>query len=164
MDQLTELSRSLGEALKACRQSVAVCESSAGGLISASLTAVPGASAFFLGGMVIYTLEARREILNIADGDMKGIRGATEAYAMLCARTIQARMGSVWAVAETGASGPDGNPYGDPPGHACLAITGPVERVITVETGQSDREDNMWAFTSAALTLLQDCLNQNSSD
>jgi len=148
----------LGALLKDRKQTVAVAESSAGGLISAALLAVPGASAYFLGGSVIYTQPARRALLRIGDDAVKGIRSSTEAYAQLKARTVRELLGATWGVAETGASGPTGNRYGDAAGHACIAVAGPVERVMTLETGVVDRESNMWAFTRAALKLLEDAM------
>ncbi len=91
---------------------------------------------------------------------MEGMRSSSEPYAMLCARTIREKLGATWGLAETGASGPTGNSYGDDAGHTCLAVTGPVEQVITLETGSSDREANMWVFAKAALNLLQDCIKE----
>jgi len=148
----------LGALLKDRKQTVAVAESSAGGLISAALLAVPGASAYFLGGSVIYTQPARRALLRIGDDAVKGIRSSTEAYAQLKAKTVRELLGATWGLAETGASGPTGNRYGDAAGHACIAVAGPVERVMTLETGVVDRESNMWAFTRAALKLLEDAM------
>ena len=158
MNELTSLATALGTRLKEREETIAIAESSAGGLISAALLAVPGASAYFLGGGVIYTQAARRGLLRVPDESVKGIRSSTEAFALLAARTIRERFGTTWGLSETGASGPTGNRYGDAAGHACMAVAGPVERVITLETGSADREANMWAFTRAALNLLSSCL------
>jgi len=158
MSELTRLAASLAKRLQERKQTVAVAESSAGGLISAALLAVPGASAYFLGGGVIYTQAARRALLQVPDDSVKGIRASTEAYALLKARKIREQLSATWGLAETGASGPTGNRYGDPPGHACIAVAGPVERAITIETRHGDREKNMWAFASAALGLLETSL------
>lgn len=160
MNELAPLAAAAATRLVQSRQTVAVSESSAGGLISASLLAIPGASAYFLGGGVIYTQAARRALLGIADESVKGIRSSTEAYALLGARTVREKLGTTWGLAETGASGPTGNRYGDAAGHACIAVAGPVERVITVETARAEREPNMWAFTRAALDLLVACLDE----
>jgi len=159
MSSNLSVAAALGALLKERKQTVAVAESSAGGLISAALLAVPGASAYFLGGGVIYTQAARRGLLRVADDAVKGIRSSTEAYAQLKAKTVRELLGATWGLAETGASGPTGNRYGDAAGHACIAVAGPVERVITVETGEADREGNMWAFTQAALKLLEDAVS-----
>ena len=133
-------------------------ESSAGGLISAALLAIPGASAYFLGGGVIYTQAARRGILQVPDEAVKGIRSSTEAYALVKARRIRELTGATWGLSETGASGPTGNRYGDAAGHACFAIAGPVQRATTLETGHGDREANMRAFAEAALKWLEAAL------
>jgi PncC family amidohydrolase len=140
--------------LKERRETVAVAESSTGGLISAALLGVGGASSYFLGGAVIYTQTARRALLDIQDAAMGGMRASTEAYALLLARTARTRHAASWAVAETGATGPTGNRYGDAAGHSCIAVVGASERAITVETGRSDRRGNMLAFGVAALDLL----------
>ena len=141
--------------LQARGETVAVAESAAGGLIAATLLAVPGASAYFVGGGVVYTRAARRELLRVTDDDLQGVRASTEAYALITARAIRERLGTTWGVAETGAAGPTGNRYGDAAGHACVAVAGPVERAVTVETRQADREANMWIFARAALDLLR---------
>jgi nicotinamide-nucleotide amidase len=157
---LSALAGSVAERLKTAKHTVAVAESSAGGLISASLLAVPGASGYFLGGGVIYTARARRGLLGLGEESMAGLRSSTEPYALLKARAVRDILGATWGLAETGASGPTGNRYGDAPGHACIAVTGPVERAITVETERADREANMWSFTHAALDLLARCMTE----
>jgi len=140
--------------LKERRATVVVAESSTGGLISAALLALPGASSYFLGGAVVYTQSARASLLDIPDTAMAGMRAATEAYAVLLARSARQRFSATWALAETGATGPAGNRYGDPPGHSCVAVVGASERAITRETGSADRLSNMFAFSAAALDLL----------
>ncbi len=160
MNELDALARALATLLKERRETIAVAESSAGGLISAALLSVPGASAYFLGGGVIYTQAARRALLRIPDDSVKGIRSSSEPYAVLKARTIRELLGATWGLAETGATGPTGNRYGDAAGHACIAVAGPVERVITLETGHDDREKNMWAFAKRALELLETSLSK----
>ena len=159
-DLLADLSRSVAAHLVARRETVAVTESSAGGLVAACLLAIPGASAYFLGGGVIYTQAARRALLGVPDDAVQGIRSSTEAYARLKAKAIREKLGTTWGLAETGASGPTGNRYGDAAGHTCIAVSGPVERALTVETGRADREANMWAFTRAALDLLEACVER----
>ncbi len=154
MQNLTLLGRTVGELLKTHSHTIAVAESSAGGLISAALLTVPGASAYFLGGGVIYTHEARRSLLAMPDEALEGIRASTEEYALRLARQVQERFETTWGLSETGATGPTGNRYGDAAGHACFAIVGPVEETLTLETGSPDREANMWTFTQTALDLL----------
>ena len=160
MPDLTSLSESIGALLKETEESLAVSESSCGGLISATLVAVPGASAYYVGGSVVYTRAAQQGLLDVPESAMEGIRASSEPYAQLNARTVRERLGTTWAVSETGASGPTGNRYGDSAGHACIAVSGPVEKAITVETGDDDREANMWVFAKAALDLLEECVRE----
>jgi PncC family amidohydrolase len=158
MRDLLPLAEKVASLLKARHETVALAESSAGGILSAALLAQPGASAYFLGGAVVYTYASRRLFLDLSDEALTGIRPATEAYALLLGRTVRQRLGATWGLAETGATGPTGNRYGDPAGHVCLAVAGPVERAITLETGEADRLANMRAFAAAALDLLaQQC-------
>ena len=151
---------SLAALLKEKKHTIAVVESSAGGLINAALVAVPGASAFYLGGAVVYTVNAREGILGLTRDDVKGMRSASEPYARLIAKRMRERLGATWGLSETGASGPTGNRYGDAPGHACIAVSGPVEAVITLETGSADRDANMRLFAERALALLEDCVRK----
>jgi nicotinamide-nucleotide amidase len=157
MDDLIARAERVAALLKARGETVAVAESSTGGLVSAALLAVPGASAYFLGGGVIYTLASRKGLLEIGDLPA-GMRASTEAYALLLARTMRSRLGARWTVAETGAAGPTGNRYGDAAGHSCLAVAGPVEASRTLETGKNDRRANMHDFAAAALDLLAQAL------
>ena len=160
MGELRDLAQSVGEILKARGETIAVSESSCGGLLNAALVSVPGASAYYVGGAIIYTRDAQRGLLDVPDSAMEGLRASTEEYAALNAATIRERLGTTWALSETGASGPTGNRYGDDAGHACIAVAGPVERSITVETGDADREGNMRVFAERALGLLGECVGE----
>jgi nicotinamide-nucleotide amidase len=152
--KLHSMARDLGALLKQRSETVAISESSTGGLVSAALLSVAGASTYFLGGGVIYTGAARQALLDLPADLPAEMRSASEAYASLCARTVREKLDATWGLAETGATGPTGNRYGDRPGHCCLAVAGPVALVTTLETDSDDREGNMWAFAQAALNLL----------
>lgn len=154
MHAVQQAAEAVAARLKARGETIAVSESAAGGLISAALLAVPGASAYFLGGAVVYTRQARRALLSIPEEAMANIRSASEPYAALLARTVRERHGASWGVAETGAAGPSGNRYGDAAGHACIAVDGPTRRVLTLATGSADRQANMQAFAQRALETL----------
>jgi nicotinamide-nucleotide amidase len=162
MEELLPLANQIAQVLISRKETIAVAESSAGGLISAALLSVPGASAYFLGGAVVYTRTARDALLNVPEAALEGMRASTEPYALLLARTVRARLSSTWAVAETGATGPTGNRYGDAAGHACLAVAGAGERAQarTLETGSANRLANMSAFARAALEMVLDNLQQ----
>ena len=157
MNELVTIAEKIAAQLIARKQTIAVAESSTGGLISAALLALPGASAYFLGGAVVYTQAARRALMDMQELP-SGMRASTEAYALHLARLARQRFSATWALAETGATGPTGNRYGDAAGHSCIAVAGAVERAITLETGSGDRLANMHAFTAAALGLLLDAL------
>jgi nicotinamide-nucleotide amidase len=150
--------RRIAERLVGQKETVAISESSAGGLISAALLTVPGASAYFLGGGVIYTRKAMGALFDLTPESLQGIRSATEPMARLLAETVRSRLGSDWGLAETGATGPAGNRYGDAAGHACLAVVGKRMASRTLETGSSDRIPNMIVFANAALELLEETL------
>jgi nicotinamide-nucleotide amidase len=158
MKLLTTLGETVGALLKQRKQTLAIAESSAGGLINAALLAVPGASAYYLGGGIIYTPAGRQALLGIGKEELTGMRSASEPFAQLLAERVLSNLGATWGLAETGAAGPAGNRYGDAPGHACIAVAGPVSAVITLETGSDQREANMWAFAKRAIELLQSCV------
>jgi PncC family amidohydrolase len=158
MQTLLPIAAEIAEVLKARKETISIAESSTGGLISAALLSVPGASAYYLGGAVVYTRQARSALTTITDDDMRKMRSASEPYAALLAKQAREQMGATWALSETGATGPTGNRYGDAAGHSCMAVSGPVDAVITLETGSADRETNMRAFAARALTLLKDTL------
>src|SRR5438067_13791652 len=160
MQDLLVRAERAGRMLKDRGETVAVAESSTGGLVSAALLAVPGASAYFVGGAIVYTQTARKVLFDLGDISALHLRAATEPYARLLAQTARERFASTWALAESGATGPTGNRYGDAPGHCCLAVAGAIERALTLETGDSDRVANMRAFSAAALDLLAEVLSR----
>jgi nicotinamide-nucleotide amidase len=158
MNELRPLAEKIAAALKRRNETLAVAESSAGGLISAALLAVPGASSYFLGGGVVYTRQSREALLGITAKDLEGITPSTEAYALLLARTVRTRVSATWGLSETGTAGPTGSRYGYAAGHSCVAISGPTERAATIETASADRAANMHAFARRSLELLAEAL------
>jgi nicotinamide-nucleotide amidase len=162
MQNLLPLAEKIAVMLKQRRENIAVAESTTGGLISAALLSVPGASSYFIGGAVVYTLKARRAMLEVPDSAFANIKSVTEEGAMILARAARTRFAVTWSIAEIGASGPTGNRYGDAAGHSCIAVAGPVERSITVETGSADRVANMRTFSAAALNLLIESIPSES--
>ena len=156
IDELLPQAERIAARLKARGETISIAESSTAGLISAALLAIAGASAYFMGGAVVYTRQSRGELLRVTDAELIGITPSTEAYALLFARKIRERLATTWSLGETGTAGPTGSRYGHAPGHSCIAVIGPAgERTITVETGKGDRIDNMRAFTIAAFDLLE---------
>ncbi len=163
MDRLLPLAKQVGDKLIARGETVGVSESSSGGLISAALLAVPGASRYYRGGGVIYAPNAFRGLMGLSRDDINGMRSSSEPYARVLAGTIRNKLRTSWGLCETGASGPGGNPYGDAAGHTCVAAAtvrdGELFEVSrTLETGLSDRQENMWLFAQEALGLLNEVL------
>jgi len=154
MKDLVPIAEKIAAKLIERRQTIAVAESSTGGLISAALLTVPGASAYFLGSAVVYTRDARRILMDIPDDAMQGIRSASETYARLLASRIRHRFSSDWGLSETGATGPTGNRYGDAAGHSCIGVAGLEQSAMTLETGSADRLANMHVFATTALNFL----------
>jgi nicotinamide-nucleotide amidase len=160
MKELITIAEKIAVKLIERKQTIAIAESSTGGLISAALLSVPGASAYFLGGGVVYTRDARRILMDISDEAMKGLRSASEPYAKLLANQARQRFATDWGLSETGATGPTGNRYGDAAGHSCMAVAGPQRAVFTLETGSTDRQANMQKFAATALGLLLENLSK----
>lgn len=162
IDELLPQAERIAAKLKARKETISVGESSTAGLISAALLAIPGASAYFVGGAVVYTRVSRTELLRVTEEEfaaLKDITPSTEPYALLFARKIRERLSTTWSVGETGTAGPTGSRYGHAAGHSCIAVIGPNgQRATTVETGKDDRVDNMRVFTLAALDLLEKAL------
>jgi PncC family amidohydrolase len=144
--------------LRSRGDTVAVCESSAGGLVSAALLAIPGASAYYLGGGVVYTRDARRLLLDVPDDEVRHLVPLSLDYVTRCAAAIRGKLGATWGVAEIGTAGPTGSRYGAPAGMCILAVDGPVCRTRLIENAGDAREKNMWDYAGAALALLEDAL------
>jgi nicotinamide-nucleotide amidase len=159
MKDLLPLAEKIGASLKQRKETVAIAESSSGGLIAASLLSVPGASAYYLGGVVVYTRKAMQELLGFTEETFKGMRGISEATALVLAKGARDRLSSTWGISEIGAAGPTGSRYGDAAGTTCIAVVGPKERAAVIRTGSDDRVDNMRAFAAAALRLFEESLN-----
>jgi len=156
--EIDQIAEEIARRLIVRGESVAVAESAAGGLISAALLGVAGASAYFKGGAVVYSSDGKLRLAGMSRDDLDSHRSATAPHTAMLARAIRERLSASWGIAETGAAGPTGNRYGDPAGHAVLAVSGPIERTQVIETGQTDRRQNMGAFALAALRLLRDAL------
>ena len=161
MNSLADLSTDVATLLKERRETISVAESSSGGLISAALLAIPGASAYFQGGGVVYTLEARRQLLGLTDEQVTGLSPVSEEYIALSAAAIREKLSTTWSLAEIGATGPTATRYGHPPGMCVLAVDGPVKLTRLIETGNDNREANMWAFAEAAFKLLEEAIRQH---
>ena len=163
-DGLRAAGERAGALLRDRGQTVAVAEGSCGGLVSAALLAVPGASAYYRGGALIYTGAAVKGLLSTSGVEApEPLRGASEPFVTYLAAAIRASVRADWGVGEGGATGPSGNPYGDPAGHCWIGVDGPVARTRHLLTGDDDRLANMAAFATAALELLADCVEASGA-
>ena len=151
--------KKIAELLRERKETISVAESSVGGLLSASLLAVPGASDYYMGGTVVYTMKARRKLLGLSKEILDTQEPLTEAYVSLLAKTMRDHLRSDWAIAELGATGPGGTPYGHPPGICVLAVSGPKNLSKYLETQSGDREGNMCVFLEEGLNLLLKALS-----
>lgn len=161
MDLKSETAVAIGDLLKARSQTVAVAESSSGGLISALLLAVPGASAWYLGGSVVYTLPSRRAFLDVP-ARARELEPLSEPMAEAFSEAARAKLDATWGIAELGAAGPAGSRYGHPAGTSVIGVHGPVTRTRTVTTGSDDRAANMAAFAAAALEVFLEALRADA--
>lgn len=159
LTELFALGAEVGDRLVARGETIAVAEGSCGGLVSAALLARPGASAYYLGGGIIYTRAATEGLIAGEIEAPPKLRGASEPFVTYLAESISRRLGATWGIGEGGATGPSGNPYGDPAGHVWVAVYGPTCATRNVLTGQSDRGRNMAAFAQEALRLLAEQLD-----
>ncbi len=146
--------------LRARGEKVAVADGATGGLIAATLLTVPGALDFFVGGGVVYSFRARDVLFAVPRDAYAGMRGASEAYAMLQAKAIRDNFGADWGLAESGSVGGSSHPSGAPAGQSVAAIAGPNGLTATgmIATGSDDRIANMAAFTRNALGAFEDAL------
>lgn len=162
MDLLEDLNPQVSRIASLLRdrgEKVAVADGATGGLIAASLLTVPGALEFFVGGGVVYSFRARDVLFDLPREAYKGMRGASEDYALLQARAIRENFGADWGLAESGSVGGSSHPTGAPAGRSCAALVGPLgEFTRVIETGSDDRIANMQAFTRNAIDLLEDTL------
>jgi len=161
MKRLLPYAEKAGALLKARKETIAVGESSSGGLVAAALLAVPGASAYFVGGAVLYTRKALLALTQANEDELKGVTPGTEASALMRARLVRDCLSTTWGVSESGVAGPTGSRYGYAPGHSAIAVSGPVDLAKIVETGSADRVENMYVFGIAALELLIESLEKS---
>ncbi len=149
-----ELEDVVGRMLRAAGRTLACAESLTGGSLAARLTAVPGASDYFLGSAVCYTGEAKHEILGVSRATLDGPGVVSEECALEMARGARRLYGADVAVALTGAAGPD--PHGGRgPGTVCVALVAADGEVGRTVSALGDRAMvRRWA-EQAALDLLR---------
>ena len=158
-DEQTQLANDIAERLIARSETVAVSESTTGGLVSAALLAVAGASRYYAGGGVLYTLNSRTALAGVPAETYANYRGTTPEMLAALAEAMRERLGATWCIAESGVAGPGAGRFGAPAGRTTLGVAGPVTRTDVIETGIDDRVANMAEFATLALRYLRDALN-----
>lgn len=159
-DEQKALAQEIASLLTTRGETVSVAEATAGGLLSAALLWVPGASRYYAGGGVVYTLNSRIQLAGVPAATLENYQGTTVDMVATMAETMRQRLGSTWCLAESGLAGPTGGRSSAPPGTTRIAVAGPVTRSEVIETGINDREANMIEFTTRSLRLLRDVLRQ----
>ena len=154
----SESIKEVSDVLKARGETIAVAESTTGGLISARLLSMPGASAYYMGGTIIYTRLSRKVFLDASAEKLHGVKPLTEEMAQFFAKEVREKLAATWGIAELGLAGPTGSAYGYEAGNSVIAVSGPIEAAVRINTGHSDRIRNMEAFTDCACQLLRDVL------
>ena len=154
----SESIKEVSDVLKARGETIAVAESTTGGLISARLLSIPGASAYFMGGTIIYTRVSRKVFLDASAEKLQGVKPLTEEMAKFFAKQVREKLEATWGIAELGIAGPTGAAYGYEAGSTAIAVSGPIEAAKSIRTGHNDRVRNMEEFTDGACQLLRDTI------
>ena len=160
LPNLLSAADAVGPMLVARKETITISETSTGGLIAAILLAVPGASAYFKGATVPYSLQSRRQWLAMNRDTVADLEPMSEDMAMRFAQIAREQLDSTWGMAELGIAGPTGAPYGVAPGTSVIALAGPNPRAVTVETGAADRQANMQHFAREAIAVLTSALER----
>ncbi|KAI4211041.1 MAG: hypothetical protein LQ351_006161 [Letrouitia transgressa] len=160
LDQVTTL-------LKSRTETVSIAETAAGGILSAALLSVPGASAIYKGGLTLYTLESRMQFAGWTEEIKRNYDGPSERVVKGLAENIRGKLGSTYCLSESGTAGPGASGEGRrrQPGYVALAVARERGPTVTreVETGSNDREGNMVSFAEAGLELLRDVIEMGSN-
>lgn len=137
----------------------------AGGLISASLLATPGASKIFLGGLTAYQLDFRSQFVGWTAEDTANYRGPTIDIVSKLASNTRTKLKSTWTVSESGTAGPTGGDTPNrTPGYVAVAVAGPDGvKGHELNTGTGEREANMVKFAVEALKFLQEQIEQKKA-
>lgn len=141
-------------------ETVSVAEATTGGLISAALLWVAGASKYYVGGGVVYTLKSRTGLAGVPAEQYANYRGTTTEIIASLAESMRKRLGTTWCISESGIAGPAGGRAGALAGRTTIGVAGPVARTTTVETGLPDRGENMVEFTTHSLRFLRDAIRE----
>ena len=140
---------------------LAAAESCTGGSIAARFTAMPGASAYFLCGVVSYSNESKAELLGVDPADIARYGAVSEQVARQMAEGVRRAAGADYAVATTGIAGPSGGSAEKPVGTVWIAVATPRKTVAILKQCGTDRGQIIDRAGAFAIGLLRDCLNGN---
>ncbi len=148
--------------LDACRRRrvrIAVGESCTGGMLGARITAIPGSSAVFLGGVIAYDNAIKEALLEVPRDELEAAGAVSEPVAAAMARGSRARTGAEIGVGITGIAGPDGETPGKPVGTVWTAVAGPAGQIVTRRaTFVGDRQEVRYRATQHALDMIRRAL------
>lgn len=133
---------------------VAVAESCTGGLVAATITAVPGSSGYFAGGVVSYSNEAKAAFLDVPRVALDAHGAVSAQVAKAMAAGAHARFGTTLAVSITGVAGPDGGSAEKPVGLTYIGLASGAGAEVRRLQLSGDRERNREAASRAALEWL----------
>ncbi|MHB8625317.1 MAG: CinA family protein [Aggregatilineales bacterium] len=150
----------VGTLLADRRQTVAVAESCTGGLVMHRLTNVPGSSAYFPGGAVTYSYEAKQQILGVQPETLAAYGAVSSQTALEMARGVRLTFGADYGIGVTGIAGPAGGTETKPIGLVYIALSSVNAGQVIERRWQSDREGNKQLSADAALQLLFDWLTR----
>jgi len=153
----------VGSALREARQTLATAESCTGGLIGALVTEVPGASDYFLGGIVAYANDVKRAGLGVPEAVLEKHGAVSEPAATAMAEGCRQRLQSHWALSATGIAGPRGGTPDKPVGLVFVALAGPAGTRAERHVFSGDREVIRRRSARAALDLLRRALRPDTT-
>lgn len=154
------LAREILHSLTRSAATVAVAESCTGGGLGHALTAVPGASSAFWGGVIAYDDDAKTKLLNVSPDSLVTDGAVSEPVARQMAAGVRSIAGTTWGVAVTGVAGPTGGTERKPVGTVCIAVAGPSDRCSTVRI-PGDRATVRRDAVRRALLLLSEAMGSD---
>lgn len=172
-EDVSKIVQEIAEILRSRNQTLAISEAACGGLISAYIVSVPGASNFYIGGKLVYSLKQRLKLSGWSEEEISNYMGPSQQVALKLARTAKYELGSTYVLSETGFAGPSNNLHiqnndengesdkelmddkSQSVGTVYLGLSGPNGEASTWKnTGNVDRAKNMSEFAKLGLEFL----------
>ena len=140
---------------------LALAESCTGGMLSAEIVSEPGVSSFFMGSVVSYSSEVKKNVLDVPDHLIKTLGEVSLPVAKAMAQGVRDHLNSNWGVSITGIAGPNGGQKDKPVGTVCFAVVGPgFEKSIKKEFKIKNRNEIQQASIDFALDYLLESFQQ----